>query len=173
MGVKKPEVRHGSPGAGAHVRMPAGPSDVTLYREHYQRLCEYTDALREGRCRRTRHFDDQLGATVSVFGPLFSPWNMDLLFALYMRDRLRFNELKRSLAPVSSRVLSDKLAALGSQGIVTRRAHKRQVSYALTPRGGVIARHLHPLVFFLHNDGQDADGKPGRPTLSPTHTRDP
>lgn len=137
-----PPVSVGSP------RTPAAPTDHELYRGHFERLRAYTDALREDRCRRTGHFEaHSLGETVGVFAPLFAPWNMEIVFALYMRGGLRFNEAKRLLAPVSSRVLSDKLAHLTREGLVRPRG---EGGYELTVKGDVVARHLHPLLFFLH-----------------------
>lgn len=149
----KRDVSLGSPraGHGAAPRSPALPTDLELYRNHAANLRAYTEALREGRCRRTNHFDARLGETVHVFAPFFSPWNMEILFVLYMRGAQRFNRVKAILAPISSRVLTDKLLSLARHGLLTRSARDRAVAYALTSRGEAVARHLHPLVFFLHN----------------------
>lgn len=145
----KPQVSHDSP---ATRRTPATPTDRQLFGEHYAALQSYTDRLRSGRCRRTQHFDaHRLGPTLTVFAPLFAPWNMQIVFALYMRGPLGFNDSKRLLAPISSRVLSDKLAHLRDQGLVQRAPREGRSLYALTPKGEVAARHLHPLLFYLHD----------------------
>ena len=147
----KPQVSHDSPSGR---RTPATPTDRQLFADHYARLQAYTDRLRSGRCRRTQHFDaHRLGSTLTVFAPLFAPWNMQIVFALYMRGSLRFNEAKRLLAPISSRVLADKMAHLKHQGLVQRTAVDGRSPYALTRKGEVAARHLHPLLFFLHESG--------------------
>jgi DNA-binding HxlR family transcriptional regulator len=89
---------------------------------------------------------------VSVFAPLVGPWNLELLFLLYVEGPQRFSALKRTLAGVSSRVLTDKARHLEREGLATRRAEGRAVTYALTERGATVARHLHPIVFYLRNE---------------------
>ena len=130
------------------VAPQASDSDRDLFARHYRALTEYTDALREGRCRRTTRFTADLAITLRPFGPLFMAWNMEILFVLYMNGGQRFNAIKRMLRPISSRVLADKLAALQALGLL---AHGGSVpAYDLTTKGQVVARHLHPLLFFLN-----------------------
>jgi DNA-binding HxlR family transcriptional regulator len=129
---------------------PSDPTDVALYRQHFARLTEYTDRLREGRCRRTRRFDEGLAQTMAAFQPLFAPWNMQILFVLYMHGPQRFNALKRTMATISSRVLTDKLRHLASENLIVR-TEAPVSGYGLTAEGNIVARHLHPLLFHLHN----------------------
>lgn len=145
--------RHKRTGEPARTapRTPPLPADVDLYREHHERLLDFTDALRERRCRRTAHFGHGLAGTIAAFRPLFAPWNMEILFALYVNGPARFNGLKRALDGVSSRVLTDKLRHLATEGLVSREEEGEGVRYSLTPRGEAVARHLHPLLFYLHN----------------------
>lgn len=132
--------------------VPGPPAtDAALYREHYGRLLAYTDRLRDGRCRRTRRFDDHLTQTLSVFEPLFAPWNMEAVFALYMHGPQRFSQLKRTLGTISSRVLTDKLRHLVGVDLVRRGTSDDRPLYTLTTKGEVVARHLHPILFFLHS----------------------
>lgn len=113
---------------------------------------DFTDALREGRCRRTGRFRHGLSETVSVLAPLVGPWNLEILFLLSMEGPLRFSGLKRGLGQVSSRVLTDKLRHLATHGLVRREeADTGEVTYFLTEAGEVVARHLHPVVFYLRN----------------------
>lgn len=128
--------------------LPVAPTDRALFNRHYDGLVSYTDALRDGRCRKTTRFTKDLSATMAAFGPLFLAWNTEILFALYMNGALRFNAIKAKLSPVSSRVLTDKLRGLMNQGLVLR-SDSKPMLYELTPRGEVVARHLHPLLFFL------------------------
>lgn len=147
------QVRHGSLLVQPKTlpRTPAAPTDQALFRAHLEGLRTYTDALREGRCRRTNHFDERLEETLSVFGPIFAPWNTEILFVLYMRGPLRFNAIKRGLGRISSRVLTDKLQHLQKNVLVRRAPEGRAVRYELSAVGEVVARHLHPLLFFLNN----------------------
>jgi len=124
-------------------------TDRALFRRHLEALTSYTDALRENRCRRTTRFDAHVDATLQVFSPLFLAWMMEILFVLYMHGPTRFSALKRHLGAISSRVLTDKLADVVQQGLVVRTTNGKRIEYALRPRGDVVARHLHPLLFYL------------------------
>lgn len=130
---------------------PPELTEVEAWHVHDRLTLDFTQALREGRCRRTRRFHEGLAETVSVLAPLVGPWNLELLFLLSMRGALRFNALKEALGGVSSRVLTDKLRHLERHGLVERQAGEGAQAYALTPRGDVVARHLHPIVFYLRN----------------------
>lgn len=143
-------------------REPPAPTDLDAFREHLASTVAFTDALRDRRCRRTNHFEARLGETVAVFKPLFSPWNMEVLFLLYMEGPARFNALKRKLGGVSSRVLTDKLRHLEAEGYLARREEGEATLYALLPQGHLIARHLHPLVFYLHNRDRLGDAPAGQ-----------
>lgn len=127
-------------------------TDVGAFREHDRITEAYTTALREGRCRRTTRFTHDVESTVGVLKPLAGPWNFEILFVLYMHGPMRFLELKRTLGRVSSRVLTDKLRALAADGFLAREVDGRAVAYALSRRGATVARHLHPIVFYLRNE---------------------
>lgn len=127
-------------------------TDVGAFREHDRITDAFTTALREGRCRRTTRFSRDVGSTVDVLKPLAGPWNFEILFVLYVHGGMRFLALKRTLAGVSSRVLTDKLRALEAQGFLERRVEGRAVEYSLSRRGATVARHLHPIVFYLRNE---------------------
>lgn len=69
-----------------------------------------------------------------------------------MEGPLRFSGVKRGLGQVSSRVLTDKLRHLAAHDLVRREeAETGEVTYFLTKTGEVVARHLHPVVFYLRN----------------------
>lgn len=126
-------------------------TELEAWRLHDRLTKEFTDALREGRCRRSPRFHAHLGQTVGVLAPIVGPWNLEVLFFLYMHGPQRFSALKRGLGGISSRVLTDKLRHLAEHGLVERQEAGAAVTYALAPRGDVVARHLHPVVFHLRN----------------------
>lgn len=132
---------------------PPSLTEVEAFQVHDRLTAEFTDALRSGRCRRTDRFSSHLGETVGVLEPLVGRWNLEILFLLYMQGGLRFAALKRALGGVSSRVLTDKLRHLVEAGLVVRAGQEKTVAYGLTERGLVVARHLHPIVFYLRNAG--------------------
>ena len=125
-------------------------TELAAFREHDRRTESFTNALREGRCRRTTRFTHDVGSTLAVLKPISGPWNAEIIFLLYMHGPMRFLALKRALAGISSRVLTDKLRGLARDGFVDRSAAERAVSYGLSERGATVARHLHPIVFYLH-----------------------
>lgn len=137
-------------------RVPPTRTDLEVFQEHDRRTLAFSTTLKEERCLRTHHFDERLSETLEALKALFAPWNTEILFLLYMRDSQRFNQLKRGLGGISSRVLTDKLQHLADHGLVEREEAQqgRRVDYRLTEHGLVVARHLHPLVFYLNNRGE-------------------
>lgn len=131
------------------AHQPSQETDRALYAEHYAILVSYTDRLREDRCRHTTRFDLHVDETLRAFAPLFTAWKAEILFVLYMHGPSRFTEIKRRLAPISSRVLTDKLQECMHEGWVAH-ASGAQRGYSLLARGEAIARHLHPLLFYLN-----------------------
>lgn len=140
-----------SPRVGA-LRIPPTMTEETAFVLHDAFTREFTSALKERRCRHSRRFEHDIRRTVDVLSPLGGAWKLELVFWLYMHGPQRFMELRRGLGSVSSRVLTDKLRELAEQGLVEHVEADSVSNYGLTRRGEVVARHLHPLVFFLQNE---------------------
>jgi DNA-binding HxlR family transcriptional regulator len=156
MGTLKAKVSPRSP-----LALAQAPTPLARFGEHLRRLTAYTDALRDGRCRPTGAFDAHVEERLAVLRPLSSAWTMEVLFVLYMHGPTRFNGLKRRLGGVSSRVLTDKLRHAVAQGWIARQEGPGALAtYRLEPKGEVIARHLHPLLFFLRHQDQVGPGAP-------------
>jgi DNA-binding HxlR family transcriptional regulator len=117
---------------------------------------EFSDALRADRCRPSGRFAaGSVGRTIGVLSPLAGAWSWELLFLLLVHGPQRFGELRRLLGSVSSRVLTDKLRGLEREGFVARQEAGPVSRYALAEKGLVVARHLHPIVFYLNHAGLD------------------
>ncbi len=82
--------------------------------------------------------DGKVGATcaiVDVWELLGRRWSLHILKNLSTKDVIRFNELKRSLAGISSTVLSERLLELEREGLVTKKIYPEvppRVEYSMT-----------------------------------------
>lgn len=75
-----------------------------------------------------------VATTVQLIG---SKWKLLILRNLRVRP-WRFNELRRDLAGISQKVLTDSLRAMEEDGIITRTVYPEvppRVEYALSPLG--------------------------------------
>lgn len=64
-------------------------------------------------------------------------WSLHILKNLSTKEVIRFNELKRSLAGISSTVLSERLLELEREGLVTKKIYPEvppRVEYSMTPQ---------------------------------------
>ncbi|MFQ5785545.1 MAG: winged helix-turn-helix transcriptional regulator [Alphaproteobacteria bacterium] len=84
----------------------------------------------------------------SLLRLLMGPWTTYLLWVLRCRGPLRFGALKREVAGISAKVLTERLRMLERAGVVYR-DHKPtippQVTYGLTPRGDELGGVLDSL----------------------------
>jgi DNA-binding HxlR family transcriptional regulator len=70
-----------------------------------------------------------------IWGVLGKAWSLLILKNLSTKDVVRFNELKRILGGISSTVLSDRLAELEKEGLVSKKIYAEvplRVEYSLT-----------------------------------------
>lgn len=76
-------------------------------------------------------------AIVGVWEVLGRRWSLHILKNLSTKEVIRFNELKRSLAGISSTVLSERLLELEREGLVTKKIYPEvppRVEYTITPQ---------------------------------------
>jgi DNA-binding HxlR family transcriptional regulator len=59
-------------------------------------------------------------------------WTFLILYNLENREVMRFNELKKSLAGITSTVLSDRLLELEREGLVAKNVIQGKIEYSLT-----------------------------------------
>ncbi len=65
-------------------------------------------------------------------------WSLEILRDLLEKEPRRFNELKRSLAPISAKVLAERLSELQKAGLVRKKVYAEvpvKVEYSLTEKG--------------------------------------
>lgn len=89
-----------------------------------------------------------VATTVALIG---SKWKLLIIRNLLVRP-WRFNELKRDLAGISQKVLTDSLRSLGDDGIITRTVYPEvppRVEYALSGLG----ESMRPIINSMENWG--------------------
>ncbi len=72
---------------------------------------------------------------LNIWNVLSRRWSLLILRNLSSKNVIRFNELKRNLKGISSTVLSDRLAELEQEGLVTKKIYPEipiKVEYRLT-----------------------------------------
>ena len=80
-----------------------------------------------------------------VWHVLGKAWALPILKNLSTKDVVRFNELKKLLSGISATVLSDRLAELEGEGLVSKQIYAEvplRVEYSLTKR----ARELESIL---------------------------
>lgn len=95
---------------------------------------------------------DQHGATMqenmpvcpveSLFRQMSGPWTMSILWHLNQEGPLRFGVLRRLLAGISTKVLTQRLRMLEAESLIYRDHNPTippQVTYGLTPKGKELA----------------------------------
>ncbi len=95
-------------------------------------------------------FDADCPATREILNLVGDKWSV-LVVALLGARRVRFNELRRSIAGISQRVLTVTLRALERDGLVVRTVHPTnppQVDYALTKLGRTLIEPVSALAIW-------------------------
>ena len=93
--------------------------------------------------------DCPVATTVKLIG---SKWKLLIMRNLLARP-WRFNELKKSLAPISHKVLTESLRSMEQDGLITRKIYPtipKSVEYSLTDLG----LSLKPVLLEMENWGK-------------------
>lgn len=76
-------------------------------------------------------------------------WSMLVLITLSTNGTIRFNDIYRSIADISQRMLTVTLRALEADGLVSRKVYAEvppRVEYCITERGESLMPHIENLV---------------------------
>lgn len=93
---------------------------------------------------------DDIKSLEKSFNILSQKWNLEILYTLFLKNRVSFSGLKRVLG-VNSRTLSNKLKNLQKYGYVDRVVHvgpPLRVEYVLTRRGRETILLALPLLYY-------------------------
>ena len=94
----------------------------------------------------------EVEASVEALDVFTSRWTIEILATLYIAGDRRFNELRKLLAGISSRTLSDKLRKCTENGLLDRivvDGPPVRVTYRLTDHGQRAGRLLGSLVAYM------------------------
>ena len=94
----------------------------------------------------------EVKASVEALDVFTSRWTIEILATLYIAGDRRFNELRKLLAGISSRTLSDKLRKCTENGLLDRivvEGPPVRVTYRLTDHGQRAGRLLGSLVAYM------------------------
>jgi DNA-binding HxlR family transcriptional regulator len=97
-------------------------------------------------------FLDPVAANVEIARSVFGKWCLDILTLLYLRESAGFQEIRRGLGRISSRVLSSKLNRMQETGLIRRDVNPTRpprVSYSLTDQGLTVAKLGEPVFLYL------------------------
>ena len=81
-------------------------------------------------------------------------WKMHILFWLWKKEVLRYNELKRALQPVTHKMLSSQLKELEANGLIIRNEYPQvppKVEYSLSN----IGKSLMPVLQLVCQWGEE------------------
>lgn len=158
----RPESRQGIPVAPNPSRRPNPPPPVRGPSVPDDEIEAAFQRFRESAVRLVEQVNDRLelmprdrGADISdlhVTRAIFGKWSADILLVLHRTPTAGFEDLRRSLGGISSRVLSIKLKDLEEVGLVTREildARPPRVRYSLTERGWTVAWLAQPIVLYI------------------------
>ncbi|EEX93940.1 HxlR family transcriptional regulator [Vibrio orientalis CIP 102891 = ATCC 33934] len=76
-------------------------------------------------------------------------WTAHIVWLLGLHDEMRFGQIQKQLALVSSKVLSERLKLLAGEGFVWRRQEETvpvTVYYGLTPKGEELSKIIDIIV---------------------------
>lgn len=83
----------------------------------------------------TRVTDTPFGYTLSVIG---GRWKMIIMYCLFEKQPVRYNELQRMIGTITYKTLSAQLKELEADGLITRREYPQippKVEYGLSEKG--------------------------------------
>lgn len=95
---------------------------------------------------------DPVAVNVDISRSVFGKWSLDILSLLYLQGPAGFQEIRRGLGRISSRVLSSKLTRMQETGLLVREvkpSRPPRVVYSLTDRGLTVAKLGEPVFLYL------------------------
>lgn len=95
--------------------------------------------------------------TLSLIG---GKWKLNILFWLWRKNTMRYNELKRSLSGITHKMLSNQLKELETDHLIIRHEYPQvppKVEYSLSERGKTLMPVLHSFCQWGHMHLEDVE----------------
>jgi DNA-binding HxlR family transcriptional regulator len=105
-----------------------------------------------GAMRASMDPDDHAQLNLRIARTVFSKWSVDIIALLYTNRFIGFQEIRKDLAGISSRVLSLKLKQMEGHGLIQRavlQTRPPRVQYSLTEKGRRVAKLGEPVFLYL------------------------
>lgn len=96
--------------------------------------------------------DDHAQLNLQIARTVFSKWSVDIITVLYTNRFVGFQEIRKHLEGISSRVLSLKLKQMEGLGLIQRavlQTRPPRVQYSLTEKGRRVAKLGEPVFLYL------------------------
>jgi DNA-binding HxlR family transcriptional regulator len=153
-GSRRPASTIAIPNPSPELRTDVDPNIATRFAEFADACSRFSREIteRSGTAATATTTEDHTRLNLTVARTVFSKWSIEILAVLYTRRGARFQEIKKALGPISSRVLSLKLSRLERLGLVRRSVIASRppgVEYALTEKGLRVSKLGEPVVLFL------------------------
>lgn len=133
---------------------PEGYADLSRRFEEFAALCSSFchQVMKEIPEFATMDPADNTSMNLKISRTVFGKWSIDILSLLYTSRGAGFQEMRKALGEISSRVLSTKLEAMEQLGLVQRAVFSTKpprVQYSLTDKGFRIAKLGEPIFIYL------------------------
>lgn len=95
---------------------------------------------------------DHVQLNLRIAQTMFSKWSVDIVSLLYTNRTAGFQEIRKSLGHITSRVLSNKLTKMGRMDLIRREVLPTKpptVQYSLTEKGLQASKLGEPLFLYL------------------------
>ncbi len=95
-----------------------------------------------------QHKDSEVCPVSILMSLLSGPWTLYILWVFCHKGPIRFGALRREIDGISTKVLTERLRMLETEGILYREYKPTippEVTYSLTPRGEELMDIIHQL----------------------------
>jgi len=133
----------------------ARPPEEVVVDEQFLRFSEAaTEFVKELKADFTARRDPSraVRSDLLIIRKVFSKWSIEILVLLYSLRTMGFEQIRKSLEGITSKILSEKLKTFEELGLVERKVvatRPPRVNYNLTEKGLTVAKLGQPVLLYL------------------------